>query len=306
MPTLAMSASRRRSIEANLFPFAHAAVEPWAAFRWHGATGESCDTWKEHSSQALAIDVFGTLKLHPRRDAMLDAVARELGLPAGGPWAVDLEWHDPDNRLREKTPTFVDAVARSPRNLMVFESKFSENDGGTCSQTRPLPTGRRKGLRQCSGHYVPQVNPANKLEARCALSAKGIGYWDIIPDVFGYSAETSIAPCPFAGPWFQWMRNLTTAYAVARHHHLRAAFVVAYADGHGLAMAQRVHSPDWQWLRNRVDPARVAFRAISIQQLLHLAGRGAGDDAVWQDLAGWVRRKIDSVCGGSMASRQVE
>jgi hypothetical protein len=297
MPTIAMSAGRRRSIEANLFPYAQAAVEPWAEFRWHGATGESCDTWKAHSSQALAIDVFGTLSQHPKRDGALNVLAAELGLPPGGPWEVRLEWHDPDNLLREKTPTFVDAIARSPRAMIVFECKFSERDGGTCSQTRPLPTGRRKGLRQCNGHYVPQVNPANQREARCALSAKGIGYWDVIPAVFGYSAETSIAPCPFAGPWFQWMRNLCTSYVVAKHHGLRAAFVVAYADAPDLAMAQRVHGPDWQWLRNRVDPASVILRALPIQQVAALAQTADPTDPVWRGLAVWVQRKIDSVGG---------
>jgi hypothetical protein len=208
--------------------------------------------------------------------------------------------------MREKTPTFLDAVARSPRTLILFECKFSENDGGACSQTRPLPTGRRKGLRQCNGHYVPQVNPANKLEGRCALSAKGIAYWDFIPDVFGYSAETSIAPCPFAGPWFQWMRNLTTAYAVAKRHRLQPAFVMAFADGPGLAMAQRIQGADWQWLGNRVDPAYVSFRALSIQQLLHLASQAVRADPILGDLTGWVRRKIDSVCGERVTDSQVE
>jgi hypothetical protein len=292
-----MRAARRRSIEANLFPYAHEAVEPWDKFRWHSAAGETCDTWKEHSSQALAIDVFGTLKLHPGRDAALNALALELGLPAGGPWEVALEWRDPDNQLHEKTRTSVDAMARSPQALILFECKFSEHDGGNCSQTQPLTTGRRKGLRQCNGYYAPQVNPANQREARCALTAKGINYWDFIPPVFGFPAEASIAPCPFAGGWFQWMRNLTTCYAVARHYGLRAAFVVAYADGPGLHMAQRVKMTDWQWLNNRVDPAAVVLRAVSIQALLSMAGRASPADPVWPELLGWVERKVNNVCG---------
>jgi hypothetical protein len=303
MPTLAMRAARRRSIEANLFPYALPAVEPWAAFRWHAGVGESCDTWKEHSSQALAIDVFGTFKVHPRRDRPLDALAASLGLPTGGPWEVALEWHDPDNLLREKTPTFVDAVARSPRALIFFECKFSESDGGACSQTRPIAAGRHRGLRQCSGYYSPQVNPVNQREARCALTAKGIAYWDVIPTVFGYPAAASIAPCPFAGPWFQWMRNLTTCYAVARHLHLRSAFVLAYAEGPGLPMSQRVHQPDWQWLLNRVDPAAVVIQALALQSLLRLAAESDPLEPVWTELSAWVTRKIDSVCGRSMAPR---
>lgn len=296
MPTRAMQAARRRSIEANLFPQALEAVEPWDKFPWHAATGEHCDTWKTHSSQALAIDVFGTLKLHPNGGRVLNALAEALGLPAGGPWEVALEWRDPGNALREKTRTRIDAVARSPRALITFECKFSEQDGGTCSQTKPIAAGRHAGLKQCSGHYLPQRHPTNGLEARCALTAKGLAYWEHIPAVFGYSAATSIAPCPFAGPWFQWMRNLCTAHAVAQRHGLRPAFVVAYADGPGLAMAQRVHSPDWRWLSNRVDPAAIAFRAMPFQALLQLARDSDPGDPIWPALAAWVQGKIDAVC----------
>jgi hypothetical protein len=290
-------AFRRRSIEANLFPFAHAAVEPWAEFRWHSAAGEVCDAWKEKSSQALAIDVFGSLKLHPARDRALDGLARALGLPAGGPWEVALEWRDPDGLLDEKTSTWADAMARSPNALILFEGKFCEPDGGGCSQVQPIGRGRHKGLRQCSGHFVPQVNPVNGAQARCALNAKGIRYWDFIPDVFGYDAGQSYAPCPFAGAWFQWMRNLTTCVAVARAHGLKAAFVVVYADGPGLPMAERVRQAEWRWLESRVDPGVVTFRALSYQRLLALARQADRDDAVWRELEAWVARKVAAVCG---------
>lgn len=100
-----MSASRRATIRANLFPAVHPAVEPWDSFRWHGASGESCDTWKTHSSQALAIDVFGTIKGTAARDAVLDRLAAEIGLPMGGPWTHELEWANPDNPLHERQPT---------------------------------------------------------------------------------------------------------------------------------------------------------------------------------------------------------
>ncbi len=92
--SVVLSAVRRRSLEANLFYAAHAAVEPWRAFRWHSAAGEHCDTYTEKSSQALAIDVFGTLRVHPGRDRVLDRLAQHLGLPGGGPWETMLEWQD--------------------------------------------------------------------------------------------------------------------------------------------------------------------------------------------------------------------
>ena len=294
--SVVMSALRRQTVAANLFPFARAAVEPWEAFRWHAGPGEVCDTFKAHSSQALAIDVFGTLKLADGRDLVLDALAARLGLPPGGPWDVSLEWHDPDNVLNEKQPTWVDAVARSPRCLIFFEGKFCEQDGGRCSQTGPIAAGRRKGLVQCNGHYAFQTNPANGREARCALTAKGIGYWDVIPLVFDYDAYASYAPCPFAGPWFQWMRNLTCCAAVAGKAGLKAAFVVVYADGPGLPMVERLKSAEWQRLQSRLQPRPVRFDTLSYQGLLALARQAAPADGIWPELSAWVEHKIDNAC----------
>lgn len=288
--------SRKASILANLFPAAHCAVEPFEAFRWHSGAGDRYDTFKVQSSQALAIDVFGTLHCSESRDTVLDAMASHLSLPTGGPWELALEWHDPDNLLQEKQPTWVDAVARSPHALMFFECKFTESDGGSCSQTQPLRQGRRKGIRQCNGRYMWQVNPANNQEARCALTAKGIRYWDIVPQVFDYDADASYFECPFAGPWFQWMRNLTICYAVARHHRLRAALVVAYADGPGLPMAARIRSREWTHLQDRLQRDAVALHSFSYQTLLTWASAAAPDDETWPALTTWVQNKIDTVC----------
>lgn len=294
------AALRRRSIQANLFPAAWAAVEPWDSFRWHAGPGERCDTFKENSSQALAIDVFGTLKVSAGRDRVLEDLAAHLGVPGDGPWEVALEWHDPDNLLAEKQPTWVDAVARGARSLIFFECKFCEPDGGACPQTRIAVMSKRKGQRACRGHYVRQPDApddASGALARCPLAAKGMRYWDVSPDVFGYDANSSYAPCPFAGSWFQWMRNLTTCAAVARNASLRPAFVVVYADGPGLPMAERVRRPEWQRLVSRVNPAAITFRALSFQSMVLLARAACPGEAVWADLAAWVERKIASVRG---------
>ena len=291
--------TRYTSILANLFPAAHAAVQPVRQFRWHSAAGERYDTWKVQSSQALAIDVFGTLQTSPNRDAVLDRLAGDLGLPAGGPWDVQLEWHDPENHLGEHQPTWVDAAAQSPQALILFEGKFTEADGGRCSQTQPLRGGVRQGLRQCTGGYMWQVNPATGQEARCALTAKGLRYWEFIPQVFDYDADQSYFECPFAGPWFQWMRNLTVGYAAARAAGRRPAFVLAYADGPGLAMAARVRSPEWARLLNRLQPGAITLRACAYQDLIRTAQAACPDDPTWPALARWVEDKIATVCGVS-------
>lgn len=290
-----MNASRRATIRANLFWAAHPAVEPWDEFRWHSASGETCDTWKEHSSQALAIDVFGAIKVSPYREAVLDGLAASLGLPLGGSWELELEWANPDNPLKERQPTWVDAFARNSHSLIFFECKFTEADGGGCSQTRPLPSGPHKGQVQCNGSYMWQVNPVNHKEARCALTAKGIRYWDVVPQVFDYDADASYIQCPFAGPQFQWMRNLTNCWAAAQRAKLRAAFVVVYADGPGLPMAERVKSEEWQRFESRLQPETVLFQTRSFQAIVELARAAVPSDPMWPELAAWVNRKIANV-----------
>ncbi len=291
-PTPLADASRRATILRNIFPAAHAALEPWEAFRWHGGPGERSDTYKTHSSQALAVDVFGTLQQAAGRDRALAAVARAAGVPTAGPWTVALEWHDPGNALREKQPTWVDAVARSPHSLIFFECKFTEHDGGRCTQTQANP----RGQRPCTGRYMWQTNPANGREARCALTGKGIRYWEEIPRVFDYDAEASYFECPFAGAWFQWMRNLTVCAAAARREGLRPALVLAYADGPGLPMAARVRGAEWARLLSRLQPGVIGLHALSLQTLVGLARAANPAEPVWDELAAWVQRKIDEVC----------
>ena len=45
------------AVRDNIFPDAHDAI--WQAFPWHGGAASY------HSSQALAVSVFGTIAVHP-------------------------------------------------------------------------------------------------------------------------------------------------------------------------------------------------------------------------------------------------
>lgn len=296
-----MEAQKRREIEANLFPASWAAVEPWDKFPWHLARDRQPDTHKPHSSQALAISVFGTLKTaaQAERDRILAAIARKVGVPGDGPWAIDLEWCDPDNVMKEKRKTQVDAIARSPHAQVLFECKFTEPDGGPCSQKDPLQRGAHKGTIQCNGNYEPQGNTANGRHARCALTGKSIRYWEVIPDVFRYEAGVSYIPCPFSGPWFQWMRNLTVAFETGRASGRKSAFVVAYADAPGLPMADQIHSAEWQRFCGALAPEALPLKPISVQDIAATgvkATAAAGLDAAkWRELSGWLDRRISGV-----------
>jgi hypothetical protein len=302
----AMDPERRRLVEANLFPQALPAVEPWDEFPWHLDSSGQCDTHKRHSSQALSIDVFGTLITASQkdRDAALDRLAERFGLPTGGPWTIKVEWTDPANLMREPRKSQIDAVGRSPKCLIFFECKFTEGDGGSCSQTKALPSGANKGMVQCNGRHEAQINPVTKSTARCSLTGKGIRYWEVIPELFVYRNDADYNPCPFAGPWFQWMRNLTCCWLIAREEHLTPAFVLTYADGPGLPMAEKIagkKSAEWTAFTSRLRPGAMSFQPISFKQLVAVAEQAvadiAGDVQVWQDLNRWVQQKINDVCG---------
>jgi len=299
-----MDESTRVAITANLFPAAHSAVEPWDRFPWHRGSDRTYQTAKAHSSQALAIDVFGTIRAASPadRDHAMSAITEGLGIPSAGPWEVFLEWEDEENTLREKRRSQIDAVALGSRSLVFFECKFTEADGGSCSQAKKVSSGKHKGSRQCNKSYEVQTNPVNGKTERCALSAKGIRYWEIIPDLFDLANASDHRPCPFAGPWFQWMRNLVLCFELARRRGLQPAFVVAYADSPDLPVAEKARKNGWKNLKDKLKPNAIHFDTISFQRFVSIveedAQRGDRDAGIWRQLGSWIEDKITRATPG--------
>lgn len=291
-----MQPELRAQVERNIFPAARAAVEPWDDFKWHNESG-ICDTEKSHSSQALAIDLFGTLRQAPQeeRDAILGAIAQRFALPPAGPWSVELEWEDKENRLCESgKQSQVDALATSPLAVICFECKFTESDGGCCSQVLPISSGKHAGKKQCNGRYELQVNPVKGTErSRCALTAKRIRYWEVVPEVFRLDPGQDYAPCPFKGPWYQWMRNLVLAHELGLPEGRKSTFVVVYANDKDLPFPAVLSTKQWKRLLGLVRSDKVGLHVMSFQEVLSLAReRAGGTSAVWRDLEEWIRRKI--------------
>jgi len=186
--------------------------------------------------------------------------------------------------LGEPRPTQIDALAWSPEALIAIECKFTEA-GGACSRT-----GRAK---QCNGSYAPEPGNAFKGEHRCALTAKGIRYWEHVPALFrGLRADRTHAPCPFASERYQWMRNLAAARALADGRAWAA--LVVFADAPGLHAA----GIDWAVFKRELAGG-VRFEAISYQALLLGCGQAVGargrDARLWKSLKDHVARKIRRV-----------
>jgi hypothetical protein len=298
-----MNEAKRDKIRRNLFLASHPSVEPWDDFRWHTDKGGECDTDKENSSQALAIDVFGTLSQIESRDRIFDEILRTLGFRSSGEWSVDLEWLVPDRLLGEPRQSQVDAVAHSRDFLIFMECKFSESEAGRCSQPKPLAKGAHKGVTQCNGNYEPQVNPVSRKTAWCSLTGKGVKYWEHIPRLFGISPTSVHRPCPFVDSMYQWMRNVVACWAESQARGLRPVFLVVYADApdiHQLPTARFLRSESWASFKSWIRPDTVFVREVAYLDLLDAAlGVPGGDAATLRELRNWVEVKVRKVAGAT-------
>jgi hypothetical protein len=281
------------AIECNLFPAVRGLVRERVGFPWHRGAHS------RQSSQAVAIDVFETVNRLPSRNRIVGAWAGLLRLP-GAPtdnWQLTPEYSVDGSLLGEPEETQIDVLARSESGFIAFECKFTEIDGGACSQVNPRRKGAHKGLRQCNGNYEEQVNPVNRRSSRRALTAKGVRYWDLIPDVMNIDAKVDHTPCPVAGGSYQWMRNLVAARALSKESCVPAVFGLVYADG-PFPIAKKLKDPKWkEQLMDSVAGRAVHLEAVSYQELIRVAQDTAiNEDAeTLEELKQWVQRKFDEV-----------
>ena len=188
----------------------------------------------------------------------------------------------------EQVHAQIDAVARSAENLIFFECKFTEQSAGTCTQPN-----LRRGVRQCNSNYELQTNPINSKTARCALTAKGTCYWEYIPEIFTFAADQDHTPCPFAGPWYQWMRNLVVCQAAAQQRGLSPVFVILYAGG-PFSIAQELESSPWHTFLAGLREGGITLHWMTYQQLIDIAcaALDPAEAGTWHSLGTWVERKI--------------
>jgi hypothetical protein len=162
---------------------------------------------------------------------------------------------------------------------------------GIVSQPDPLRKGAHRGLHQCNGNYVPQINPVNGLMARCALAAKKVRYWETIPKIFGVSADEDHRPCPFRGEAFQWMRNVVLAEALRSDRSLPTAVIAAYAEGGRFDTAKKVRAGV---LGHPAASSAKLVIPMSYDSIVALAKEGSALPDEWEDLGAWVERKISA------------
>src|SRR5688500_8978298 len=100
------------AIEANLFPLVRSIVHEKPDFPWHRDRSGKLTAGRAVSSQALAVDFFGSVDRLRSCDAIVAAWVRHLGLTfSGGPWSIELERSLFAHLLGEPRPTQIDGLA---------------------------------------------------------------------------------------------------------------------------------------------------------------------------------------------------
>lgn len=161
------------------------------------------------SSQAVALSVFGNLKIYGRLD-LLNELLDDQGKPIFGEEAITPENFRMEckvDSLGEPRPTSLDALITG-KHPVAIECKLMEYEVGTCSRPRLRRSDSNYEKDLCDGTYSVQRGRAS----RCSLAEIGVKYWDYVPRVFKWAADADLAPCPL-GANYQLVRNLLAVSA---------------------------------------------------------------------------------------------
>lgn len=227
------------------------------------------------SSQALALSVFGSLKLENKLD-VLAGIESEDGFAIFGPdlKPENIQFEHEVKSLGEPRPTSVDVLIGGKKSVMI-ECKFTEDGVGSCSRPRLKPKDNNFDRDYCDGSYHHQ----NNREARCSLTHNGIKYWDHLPELFGWDSSSDHTPCPMRYP-YQLIRNVLAA-VVDENGTLdtdRGHAVLVYDERNPVFQSDGAGMMNWMLVRNELNDPNLLQRC-SWQEI---AGRlRACDDLNW-------------------------
>lgn len=157
------------------------------------------------SSQALAQSVFGSLAALGKEDALAGLTTNE-GLPTVRN-GVTVRMEHLVEHLGEPRPTSVDVWLDDGVQRVAVECKFTEREFGRCSRPTLRP-GKNPNYERdhCDGSYTRQRGR----RTRCSLTEIGVRYWQHLPELFDWSADRDMKPCPLDGT-YQLARNVLAA-----------------------------------------------------------------------------------------------
>ena len=109
--------------------------------------------------------------------------------------------------LGEPRSTSVDVWLDDGEQRVAVECKFTEREFGRCSRPTLRP-GRNANYDRdhCDGSYTRQRGR----RTHCSLTEIGVRYWQYLPELFDWSADRNMTPCPLDGT-YQLARNVLAA-----------------------------------------------------------------------------------------------
>lgn len=125
---------------------------------------------------------------------------------------------------------------------------------------------------------------------------KGIRYWSVIPQILNFNSTDEYQPCPFAGPWYQWMRNLVVCSEVSKKRGLTPRFIIVYVDSPGMTMAENVKSGKLSKFKKVLRGNEQFIDVISYQELLKISLETATRETErFHELEEWINNKTMKV-----------
>lgn len=278
------------SIKENLFYRSRNGIDDYSNFDWHVYNG-NIDTDKVNSSQALAIDFWGCLKMSPYKDHIINYIFNHDCTS----WTIEFEYEN-KSILNEKKSTQIDVVLQSESTVIFIESKFCELDGGHCSQ----PNKTKSGKRQCNGNYEMQLNPVKNEKSHCALTGKGIKYWDYIDSLTSFNKNQNYFPCPIKEGEFQWIRNICFAEAYAEKNKLISETYLAYYKSAKCPISRKIKDETYLGklkgkLNNQNSLRPIAYNDLIVQITSLLESLDKNERQVWLDVEKWMKIKEQKI-----------
>jgi len=278
-----ISEEKLNRIKENIFPHSIDAIDI-ETFDWHKNNYDDIQAYKPNSSQAVAIDVFGLLKLSKYKDRLINLYFNK----SGEDWKIEFEWSDHE-LLNEnpKFPTKIDVKIHNAENILLLECKFMEPDFGSgCSKTKP-----KNGDVECNGSYTPKKFTLIK----CALTEiNKTKYWDYIPKIFEYEKEKDYETCPCRTNQYQLIRNLCIGKALSeKPPKKKIENYLIYYNSETCPLSKKIKEKTF--LENLKDEK--SLKDISYNDLLTgfmniLKLNGQEEYYKWEELEKWLENKI--------------
>ena len=238
----------------------------------------------------MLFDFWGCLDISPRKTELINHF---FGKNEPN-WNIKLEYVD-KTLLSEQRPTQIDVIVESESYVIIIESKFTEQDGGGCSQI----TKTKENVYQCNGNYAEQTNPTNGIKSKCALTGKGIQYWDYIDILTNYNKGADYTPCPFVKGEYQWMRNICFAEAYGRKYGKRSESFLVYYESTRCVISNKVADGTYLGKLKGMIKNVSSLSPKSYNELIKMAISYLHFDVrekqVWMELQKWMAEKANKI-----------